>query len=60
MVNVEIFQNVVGGVGTSGERLFMFYAEVTDKMKVGAGGGMTFIGHSELTGFCIILRFEFE
>ena len=55
MVNVEIFQNVVGGVGTSGERLYMFYAEVTDKMKVGAGGGIPFIGNSGLTGFCIIL-----
>ena len=47
MLNVKIFQNVVGGVGTSGERLYMFYAEVTDKMKVGAGGGMTLIEKSD-------------
>ena len=58
MVNVEIFQNVVDGVCTSGERLYMFYAEVTDKMKVGAGGGMTFVGQPGLTGFCIIQILE--
>lgn len=34
-------QSVLGGVGTSGERMFLYYAEVTDNMKVdGAGGGL--------------------
>ena len=36
---VEEVQSLPGGVGTSGERIYLFYTEVTDQMKVNTGGG---------------------
>ena len=38
--NIELIQTTLGHVGTSGEPLHMYYAEVTDGMRVNQGGGL--------------------
>jgi len=38
--DVQEVQSVLGGVGTSGERMYLHYVEVTDGMRVSAGGGL--------------------
>ena len=38
--NIRRIQSFPGSVGISGERMTMFYAEVTDAMKSGSGGGL--------------------
>ena len=50
---VEEVQNLPGGVGTSGERIYLFYTEVTDQMKVNTGGGEKGL-KSEYYTFCVV------
>ena len=50
---VEEVQNLPGGVGTSGERIYLFYTEVTDQMKVNTGGGESKAFKHEYYRFCV-------